>query len=58
MTYACPAWELATDAYLLKLQRLKTRFSAQLEIFQSAYRSAIFHTAFNRPYAHDYTTKL
>jgi hypothetical protein len=25
MVYACPAWEYATDAHLLKLQRLQNR---------------------------------
>jgi hypothetical protein len=25
MTYACPAWELAEDTYLLKLQRLQNK---------------------------------
>jgi hypothetical protein len=41
MTYACPAWELAADTYLLKLQLYKTGFSAQLEIFRGVPRSAI-----------------
>jgi hypothetical protein len=30
-TYACPAWEFAADTSLLKLQRLKTRFSSPLK---------------------------
>jgi hypothetical protein len=25
MIYACPAWELGADAYILKLQRLKNK---------------------------------
>jgi hypothetical protein len=43
MTYACPALELAADAYVLKLQRLqkKKRFSAPLEIVQVARWSSI-----------------
>jgi hypothetical protein len=41
MTYACPAWELGADTRLLKLERLKTRFTTPLEIFQGAHRSAI-----------------
>jgi hypothetical protein len=41
ITYACPAWELVADTHLLKLQRLQTRFSAPLEIFQGAHQSAI-----------------
>jgi hypothetical protein len=37
MTYACPAWEFATDNHLLKLQSCKTKFSAPLEIFQGSH---------------------
>jgi hypothetical protein len=32
MTYACPAWELAADTYLLKLQRIQNKVLAPLEI--------------------------
>jgi hypothetical protein len=41
MTYASPAWEFATDSHLVKLQRLQTKFSAPLVIFQGAHRFAI-----------------
>jgi hypothetical protein len=41
MTHACSAWEIAADTYFLKLQLLQIRFSAPLEIFQGAHRSAI-----------------
>jgi hypothetical protein len=42
ITYAYPAWELAADAYLLNCSTYKTRFSAPLEVFQGANRSAIY----------------
>jgi hypothetical protein len=41
ITYACPAWELAADTYLLKLQRLKPSFCPPLEMSQCGHRSAI-----------------
>jgi hypothetical protein len=58
MTYACPAWKLATDAYHLKLQRLQnkvlrttgncSRFTPVLDL----------NTAINRRYVYDYIIKL
>jgi hypothetical protein len=33
VNYASPAWEFAANTHLLKLQHLKTRFSAPLTIF-------------------------
>jgi hypothetical protein len=33
MTYVCPAWELAADTYLLKLQRLQIKVLPTIEIF-------------------------
>jgi hypothetical protein len=33
MTYACPAWELAADTYLVKLQRLQNKFRLTIESF-------------------------
>jgi hypothetical protein len=43
MTYACPAWELAADTYLLKFQlpHSPKKFSSPLENFQGAHRSTI-----------------
>jgi hypothetical protein len=41
ITYACPAWELAADTYLLNCSACKTRFCALLELFQGAHQSAI-----------------
>jgi hypothetical protein len=35
MTYACPAWELVADTYLLKLQHLQKKvLHTTLDIFQ------------------------
>jgi hypothetical protein len=42
MTYACLTWEYATDAQLLKLQRLQNRaYSALLETLTGAHRPRI-----------------
>jgi hypothetical protein len=41
MTYAYTLWSFAADTHPLKLQRLKTKFSAPLEISQGAHRSVI-----------------
>jgi hypothetical protein len=40
MTYACPAWELAADIYLCKLQRLQNKVLHTIANFQGAYRPA------------------
>jgi hypothetical protein len=40
MTYACPTWEYAADAHLLKLQRLQNRVLRLLEILTDSYKSA------------------
>jgi hypothetical protein len=41
ITYARPAWELAADTYLIKLERLQNKILRTTEIFQTAPRSAI-----------------
>jgi hypothetical protein len=41
MTYACPAWKLAADICLLKLQRLQNKLLRIIGIFQSGHQSAI-----------------
>jgi hypothetical protein len=41
VTYASPAWEFGSDIHLMNLQRLQTKFSASLGIFQGAHRFAI-----------------
>jgi hypothetical protein len=58
MNYACPAWELAADTYLLKLQRLKDEVLRTTGNFSKCTQARDFHTAFNLPYAYDYKTKL
>jgi hypothetical protein len=35
MTYACPAWEFATETYLLKLQRLQNKALRTIGSFPS-----------------------
>jgi hypothetical protein len=58
MTYACPACELATDTYLLKLQRMQNKFLRNTGNFPRCTPVRDLHTAFNLPYAYDYITKL
>jgi hypothetical protein len=58
MTYACPTWELATDTYLLKLQRLQNNV---LRIIGNVARCVSvhgLHMAFNLLYIYDYIIKL
>jgi hypothetical protein len=58
MTYACPAWELATDAHLLKLQRLQKKVLRTIINFSRSIQVRDLRTAFNLPYVYDYITKL
>jgi hypothetical protein len=58
MTYACPAWELAEDIYLLKLQRPQIKVLRTIGNFPSWTSVRDLHTAFNLPYAYDYIIKL
>jgi hypothetical protein len=58
MTCACPAWELATDTYLLKLQPMENNVLCTIGNFSSCTSIRDFHIAFNLPYVYDYTTKL
>jgi hypothetical protein len=58
MTYACPAWELAADTHLLKLQRLQNKVLRITGKFPWCTPVRDFHTAFNFPYICDYKTKL
>jgi hypothetical protein len=50
MTYACPAWELAADIYLLKLQRLINNFLRTIGNFPRFTSVRDLHTAFSLPY--------
>jgi hypothetical protein len=58
MTYACPAWELAADTYLLKLQRLQNKFFPTIGNFLKWTQVRDLHTTFNHPYVYDYIIKL
>jgi hypothetical protein len=57
-TYACPAWKLAADTYLLKLQRLQNKVLRTIENFPRCTPFRDMHTAFNLPYVYDYITEL
>jgi hypothetical protein len=58
MTYACPAWEIAADALLLKLQRLQNKVLRNTGNFPRCTPVRDLHTAFNLPYVYEYITKL
>jgi hypothetical protein len=58
MTYASPAWELAADTYLLKLQRIQNKVLRTIGNFPRCTPVRDLHTAFNLPYVYDYITKL
>jgi hypothetical protein len=60
MTYACPAWELAADTHLLKLQLMQNKVLRTVGNFPRCTPVRDLHTAFNLPYVYDYTsiTKL
>jgi hypothetical protein len=58
MTYACTAWELAADTYLLKLQRLQNKVLRTIGNIPRCAPVRDLHTAFNLPYVYDYITKL
>jgi hypothetical protein len=58
MTYACPAWELAADTYLLKLQRPQNKAHRNIGTFPKFISVRDLHTVFNLPYVYDFITKL
>jgi hypothetical protein len=58
MTHACPAWELASDTYLLKLQCLQNKVLWTVGNFSSCTQVIDFDIAFNLPYLYNYITKL
>jgi hypothetical protein len=58
MTYACPAWELAADTYLLELQRLPNRVLRTIENFPRCTSVLDLHTALHLPCVYVYITKL
>jgi hypothetical protein len=58
MTYACPTWEYATDAHLLKLQRLQKRAVRAIGNTDRCTPVRELHMAFKIPYVCDYITIL
>jgi hypothetical protein len=58
MIYDCPAWELAADTYLLKLQSLQNKVLRTTGYFPRCIPIRDLHTAFNLPYAYDYIIEL
>jgi hypothetical protein len=58
MTYACPAWELAADTYLLKLQPNENKVFRTIANFPRFTPVRFLHKDFNLPYVYDYKTKL
>jgi hypothetical protein len=54
MTYACPAWKLATDTHLLELQRLQNKVLRTNGNFPRCTPVRDMHTAFNLHYVYDY----
>jgi hypothetical protein len=58
ITYACPAWELEADTYLLKLQRLRNKVLRTTVNFPRCTPVRDMHRAHNLPYVYDYIIKL
>jgi hypothetical protein len=58
MVYVCPAYELAADTCLLKLQRLENKVLRTTGKFPRCVPVHDLHTAFNLPHVYDYITKL
>jgi hypothetical protein len=52
-----PAWELAADTYLLKLQCLQNKVLRTINKFPSCTPARELHMAFQVPYICDYITK-
>jgi hypothetical protein len=57
MAYACPAWEFAADAYLLKLQHLQNRVLCTTENFPRCTSVHDLCMAFNLLYVYNYIKK-
>jgi hypothetical protein len=53
MTSACPAWELAADTCLLKLQRLQKKILLTIRHFPRCTPVRDLHTVSNLPYVYD-----
>jgi hypothetical protein len=53
MTFTCPAWELAADTYLLKLQRMQNKVLRTIGNFPRRTSVRDLHPVFNIPYVYD-----
>jgi hypothetical protein len=58
MIYACTAWELAADTYLLKLQRPQSKVLRTTGNSPRCTPVRDLHADFNLPYVYDYITEL
>jgi hypothetical protein len=58
MTYACAAWELVADTYLLKLQPLQNKLLCTTENFPRCTSICDLHMAFDPPYVYNNIIKL
>jgi hypothetical protein len=58
MTYACNAWKLVADTYLLKLQLLQNKVLRKIANFSTCTPVRNLYTALNLPYVYDYITNL
>jgi hypothetical protein len=58
MTNACPTWENAADAHLLKLQRLQNRVFCAVGNLDKCTLVRELHVTFKINYAYDYIIKL
>jgi hypothetical protein len=54
MNYACPTWEYAADAHLLKLQRLQNRVLRAIGNLGRRTPVHEMHGGFKIPYVYDY----
>jgi hypothetical protein len=58
MTYACSAWELVADTYLLKQQHLRNKVLRTTGNFPRFTLVRDLHTIFNLPYVYEYIIKF
>jgi hypothetical protein len=56
--YACPTWEFAADAHLIKLQRLQNRVLRVIGKLDRRTPVRDLHLAFQIPYVYYYTNKM
>jgi hypothetical protein len=57
MTYVCPAWEIAAESHLMKLQRLQNKVLRTIGNLPRRTSVRDMHVAFQIPYVYDYITK-